>query len=356
MNLSVYLSELLKTNDCVIIPDLGGFIANYQTSGYDAQSDQFSPPSKEIIFSSKLKKNDGLVVNYVMEKEGVGYLEARKIVSEFVSECQSRLENGERVVFDQIGSIYFDKNENILFDAIPKVNLRADAFGLDSFHFPQLVNKHTLITKPVFRDKDPEPQKRIHPVVKYLLVGLPLLALLYFVPFNKIFNSRESAIQKSTNNASLALSDTPVALPSVKSESLSVPSEPKVETKSIATDGKEEAASAEPKTSEDHAPVAPMVPEPKASVSQNSVVKNSEGAATSGKFHVVGGCFKVRENADKLAEKLIMQGYHAEVSTMGKSFFRVSVESYLTRKDAVQGLVKILEADPETSYWLMADK
>ncbi len=350
MDLSVYLSELLKTNDCVIIPDLGGFIANYQTSGYDVQSDQFSPPSKEIIFSGKLKKNDGLVVNYIVEKEGVGYLEARKIVSEFVSECQSRLENGERVEFDQIGSIYFDKNENILFDAIPKVNLRADAFGLDFFHFPQLVNKHTLTTKPVFRDKDPEPQKRIHPVVKYLLVGLPLLALLYFVPFNKIFNSRESAIQKSTNSASLALSDTPVALPGVKSELLPVPSEPKVETKSIATDRKEEAASAEPITSEDHAPVVPMVPEPKASASQTSVVKNSEGAATRGKFHVVGGCFKVRENADKLAEKLIKQGYHAEVSTMGRSFFRVSVESYLTRQDAVQGLGKILEADPETSF------
>jgi hypothetical protein len=349
MDLSAYLSELLKTNDCVIIPDLGGFIANYSTSGYDVQSDQFSPPSKEIIFSSKLKKNDGLAVNYIVDKEGVGYLEARKIVAEFVSECQSRLENGDRVEFDQIGSIYLDKNENILFDAIPKVNLRADAFGLESFHFPQLVNKHILTTKPIFRDKDPEPQKRVRPVVKYLLVGLPLLAFLYFVPFNKIFNNRESAIQKSTNNASLALSDTPVALPSVKSEL-------KAETKSNVTDGKEEAASAEPKTSEDHAPVAPVVPEPKASLAQNSVGQNSAGTASNGKYHVVGGCFKVRENADKLAEKLIRQGYHAEVSTMGRSFFRVSVESYQTRRDAVQGLGKILEADPETSYWLMADK
>ena len=356
MNLSAYLSELLKTNDCVIIPDLGGFIANYQTSGYDGQSDHFSPPSKEIIFSSKLKKNDGLVVNYVVEKEGVGYLEARKIVSEFVSECQSRLENGERVEFDQIGSIYFDKNENILFDAIAKVNLRADAFGLDSFHFPQLVNKYIQVPKPVFRDKDPEPQKRVHPAVKYLLVGLPLLALLYFVPFNKIFNSRESALQKSTNSASLSLSDTPVALPSVKSEPLSVPSEPKTETKSVATDVKAEPASAEPNTSVDHAPVAPVVPEPKVSISQNSIGQNSAGTASNGKFHVVGGCFKIRENADKLAEKLVKQGYHAEVSTMGKSFFRVSVESYLTRNDAVQGLGKILEADPETSYWLMVDK
>ena len=56
MNLSVYLKELLKTNDCVIIPDLGGFIANYQSAAFNAQGDQFYPPTKEIIFSGKLKK------------------------------------------------------------------------------------------------------------------------------------------------------------------------------------------------------------------------------------------------------------------------------------------------------------
>ncbi|MCK9412146.1 MAG: SPOR domain-containing protein [Prolixibacteraceae bacterium] len=352
MNLSSYLSELLKTNDCVIIPDLGGFIANYQTSGYDIQGDQFSPPSKELIFSSKLKKNDGLVVNYVAEKEGVGYLEARKIVSEFVSECQSRLENGERVEFSQVGSIYFDKNENILFDSLPKVNLRVDAFGLDSFHFPPLVNKFSQAPKPAFRDKEPEPQKRLHPVVKYALVGLPILALLYFVPYKGIFNRGDSAKQTSSNNASLALSDSPVALPGVKSEPLMVSSQSKIETKTSEIEVKDGFDSSEPKTFLDHAPVASVVPESKASVSQNSVVQKTAG----GKFHVVGGCFKIRENADNLAEKLIKQGYHAEVSNLGKSFFRVSVESYLTRTEAVQSLAKILEADPETGYWLMVDK
>ncbi|MCK9638769.1 MAG: SPOR domain-containing protein [Prolixibacteraceae bacterium] len=351
MNLSAYLSELLKTNDCVIIPDLGGFISNYQTSGYDDRGDQFSPPSKEVIFSSKLKKNDGLVVNYVAEKEGVGYLEARKIVSEFVSECQSRLENGERVEFAQVGSIYFDKNENILFDALPNVNFRADVFGLDTFHFPQLVNKNILNPKPVFRDKDPEPQKRMHPIVKYALVGLPLLALLYFVPLNTIFNKGDSAKLKSTNTASLALSDTPVALQGVKSEPLSATSEPKAEPNSTATVGKEVTASSEPKTSVNQVPVESVVPESKAVASQNSVALNSTG----GKFHVVGGCFKIRENADKLAEKLTRQGYHAEVSALGKSFFRVSVESYQTRTEAIQGLGKLMEADPETGYWLMVD-
>jgi hypothetical protein len=138
MNLSVHLTELLKTNDCVIVPDLGGFIANFQTSGYDPEENKFSPPSKEIIFSSKLKKNDGLLVNYVSEKEGVGYLEARKIVSEFVSECLFKLENGERIEFEKIGVLKLDENDHMVFEAEKGFILRLDTFGLDSFHFPQI--------------------------------------------------------------------------------------------------------------------------------------------------------------------------------------------------------------------------
>ena len=375
MNLSVYLTELLKTNDCVIVPDLGGFVANYQTSGYDVQGDQFSPPSKEIIFSGKLKKNDGLLVNYVGEKEGVGYLEARKIVSEFVSECLFKLENGERVEFEKIGSLYFDENDHLLFDADPHASLRMDAFGLDSFQFPQLVNKYNQPPKTVFKDKDPEPQKNRRSVVKYLLIGLPILAALYFIPLN-ILKHGNLSNQLASNTASLSVKDSPVTrsadisvTPAIPANPSTTQSEPKTDAIASDREVKEEVHSAEPLITTDHAPITPAAPAPKiskpektivapSSVSQPevSVAKSPVKEPSKGKFHVVGGCFKIRENADKLAERLVKQGYHAQVSTMGKSFFRVSVESYQTRKEAEQTMIKLLEAEPETGYWLMADK
>ena len=101
MTFSVYLIELLKTNDCVIIPDLGGFIANYHSAASNSQGDQFNPPTKDLVFNGKLKKNDGLLVNFICERDCVGYFEAREIVSEFVSECLFKLGNGERIEFDQ---------------------------------------------------------------------------------------------------------------------------------------------------------------------------------------------------------------------------------------------------------------
>jgi len=357
MNLSVYLSELLKTNDCVIIPDLGGFIANYQNSGYDDKGDKFSPPSREIIFSGKLKKNDGLLVNYVAEKEGVGYLEARKMVSEFVLECQYRLENGEKIEFDQLGALRFDQDDHLLFDADMRANLRTDAFGLESFHFPQLVTKYNQPPKTVFHDKDPEPQKRNHPALKYVLIGVPLLALLYFIPLNKILHRGESVNPTSSNTASLTVTDSPVVhAPEVTQAAPASVSAPKTDNKISVSETKEAMKQPDASQGAAHQPVKPEKVEPKNLQPEKSILQPEAHLPSKGKFHVVGGCFKIRENADKLADKLIKQGYQAQVSSMGKGFFRVSVESYNSRKEAEQTMIKLLQAEPETGYWLMVDK
>ena len=58
MDISLYLVELLRLHDCVIIPDLGGFIANYRPAEMDLAGNRFNPPVKEVIFSGKLNKND----------------------------------------------------------------------------------------------------------------------------------------------------------------------------------------------------------------------------------------------------------------------------------------------------------
>ncbi len=351
MSLSVYISELLKTNDCVIIPDLGGFIANFHASGYDEQGDQFSPPSRALIFSGKLKKNDGIFVNYVSEKEAVGYLEARKMVSEFVSECMFHLENGEKVPFGQLGSLYFGENDQLLFEPTQEKTIRTDMFGLDSFHFPQLVNKYTHPAKPVFLDKDPEPQRQRKNVLKYALLVVPLLAAFYLIP--KFVSHDASVRPPTTNNASLTLSDSPVA---PKTELMASPAPIETQTAPMVA-SKEDAEAVKisvPAVVADHAPASlnTMPAENLPTIKKSS--QSGDNQALKGKFHLVGGCFKVKENADKLADKLVKLGYPAQVSNLGKNFFRVSVQSFQTRKEAENALGKLIEAEPGDGYWLMA--
>ena len=348
MNLSVYLSELLKTNDCVIIPDFGGFITNYQISGYDERTDQFTPPSKEIIFSGKLKRNDGLLVNYISDRDEIGYLEARKMVAEFVTESIFRLENGEHILFDQIGTLRFDQNEHLIFDAEPSKMVRTDSFGLDAFHFPRLVNKYNQAPKPVFRDKDPEPQRHLHPALKYVMIGIPLVVALYFVPYNKLLDSSKLVHQQTSSTASLPINDTKL-INKVEAKNTT---EQKTVAPSVASNPSNGSTSVQqPGKTTGQLQANTPAQQPEKPINQTVVNDSSRS-----KYHVVGGCFKVRENADKLAEKLIKQGYPAQVSNLGKYFFRVSVQSFQTKKEADLALAKLTKTEPETGYWLMADK
>lgn len=346
MNLSVYLTDLLKTNDCVIIPDLGGFIANYLPAVANTQGDQFYPPAKELIFNGKLKKNDGLLVNYIGEREGIGYLEARKMVSEFVSECISRLENGEKIEIEQIGSLRYDSNEHLLFEAEKIENLRTDSFGLQSFHFPKLINKYSPPVKTVYRDKAPEPRPHRSPVVKYVLITLPVIAAFYLVP--KFILHDSPVKQQNASTAPISLIDSPASAPK------GTTSEP---TKDVVPAEKQLSGDIklpESEAAKDHSPV--VATQVTSNVTETGNTSTQAQAQITGKFHVVGGCFKIRENAEKLADQLTKQGYHPEVSALGKEYFRVSVESFQDRKDAERVLAKLQEAEPQNGYWLMVDK
>ena len=182
MDISVYLIELLRLHDCVIVPDLGGFVTNYRPAEMDLASNSFSPPRKEIIFSSKLDKNDGLLVNHISETEGVGYLEARLIVSEFVDELKSRLENGDKVELSMVGSLQYDRNERLIFEPDIQENLLLDAFGLEGFQFPQIKHHDALITKRPYINKE-----AVRPIfskrrVKSLVIGIPIVLALLIIP------------------------------------------------------------------------------------------------------------------------------------------------------------------------------
>ncbi len=64
MEISQYIKELLILNDCVIIPEFGGFVANYKPA--TIENNQFFPPAKEIAFNNKLVSNDGLLIKHIL--------------------------------------------------------------------------------------------------------------------------------------------------------------------------------------------------------------------------------------------------------------------------------------------------
>ena len=322
MDITFYLVELLRLHDCVIVPDLGGFVTNYRPAEMDLSNNSFNPPVKEIIFTGKLSKNDGLLVNYISETEGVGYFEARQIISEFVDETWSKLENGEKIVFHNVGSLCYDRNEKLIFEPEVHENFLLDAYGMDGFQFPVLEHKELISTnKRVFADKE-----AVRPVfssrkVKALVVGIPILLALIFIPVSKY---------SWNNNPNTQVSSTA----SIPSSIMGVPATTAIIDSVIAnkTPLKVDSAIAQPV-------VIPTQPE-------------TVAIKTDGRYRLIGGYFKSRQNAENFFERLKASGFKSEMKVLPNESFLVIVQTYTDKNEATVALKGLREAEPQIGYWM----
>lgn len=125
-----HINDLLFLHECVVLPGLGGIISNYSASYFDEKSSIFYPPKKELSFNKNLSKNDGLLISYVSEKEAVSYEKAAKYVAYYIEDLKVKLNQGQRVVFENVGVLYCDRKFNILFEPFD-FNFLADSWGMD---------------------------------------------------------------------------------------------------------------------------------------------------------------------------------------------------------------------------------
>ncbi len=129
LNVSSYIAELLYENDCVVLPDFGGFVASYKPSSIGFGDGTVNPPSKSISFNKSLTLNDGLLINHIVKKEGLSYEETKKKVEKFAKKCNRALAENEPVVFAGVGKVSYDIENNIKFEADTE-NYLSDAYGL----------------------------------------------------------------------------------------------------------------------------------------------------------------------------------------------------------------------------------
>lgn len=129
-NVINHINDLLFIHECVIIPGLGGFVTNYRPSRLDEKRGVFYPPTKEISFNRSLTKNDGLLVNWIVRNEGIGYEKANRRIALFVEDVKVKLNQGQRVVVENVGILFCDRHFNILFEPV-NYNFFTDSWGME---------------------------------------------------------------------------------------------------------------------------------------------------------------------------------------------------------------------------------
>ncbi len=111
------LEILLLEHDLVMIPGLGGFLANYNQASMESGNDYvFLPPSRSLLFNKELKSNDGLMVHAYMQYFDATYPQALKQLDLDVSELLDEMDIKGNVILENVGTLYKNIDGCISFE------------------------------------------------------------------------------------------------------------------------------------------------------------------------------------------------------------------------------------------------
>ena len=105
IELDRHIEILLLSNDCVIVPDLGGFMTHHVEARYDEDGCIFLPPLRTLGFNPQLTMNDSLLAQSYVEAYDLSYPEALRRIEEEVNELKQHIETEGSYELNDIGTL-----------------------------------------------------------------------------------------------------------------------------------------------------------------------------------------------------------------------------------------------------------
>jgi len=316
MQLETYISDLLYRYECVVIPDFGAFLTQSVSAKINDETNTFYPPSKLVSFNEQLKRNDGLLANYIADVEKIPYESAVKKIAKRTKHLKSYLAQGETLLFKNIGEIVLNSEGKITFEPSNNLNYLTDAFGLSQFVSPS-------VTREVYKEE-----------IEALEEAIPLT----ITPEKRASTSSASkkSYLKYAAIAIIALTLGGLAASNYYVGQIEQHNQMAQEEANKEIDSKIQEATF-------------IIDNPLPSITLN-VTKQS------GNFHVVAGAFRVEENCDKKLNELRDLGYNARKIGANKyGLHQVVYSSYDSRSEAQKALYSI-RRNHNRDAWLLVQK
>jgi len=315
LEISRYIKDLLFIHDCVILPGLGGFVANYCAAEVNPLNNEILPPSKAIGFNRNLTQNDGLLINCLAEAEKMTYSEAERAIEFYIEDISVRLRRNERVNFDELGELFYNKRHNLQFEPAKDINFLAELFGMESFELPaQLIEENTkirtLIIKDNFWNRFSFKRKL------YAAVSIPFFLGLAFIPVN--LSNYQHQVTASFN---------------IMEKSPDV----------------EKAASI--KLHEGISPANELVSfEPRIIYAKPKYAAKNK--SVKGKYYLIAGSFSNIENAKILKNVIEANSYPASI-IKNNNLYSVALNKFSSKKEANRFRQRVLQKNPNASCWVL---
>ena len=138
IELERHIEILLLSNDCVIVPRLGGFMAHNIEARYDEHEQMFLPPLRTLGFNPQLNINDSLLVQSYIEAYDISYPEALQRIEDEVEELKQHLQNEGSYELNDIGVLALNDDGNYVFTPCEAGILTPSLYGLTSVEMPRL--------------------------------------------------------------------------------------------------------------------------------------------------------------------------------------------------------------------------
>lgn len=137
-----HIEYLMLSNDCVVVPGFGAFIAQYTSSYNSPLTSTFTEPKRNISFNASINHNDGLLANSIAKRASVSYADALKIIDKSTTICRQALREGSEVPFGRLGFFINNSEGNLEFVPFHHEQANDNYFGLQSFTFPTLEERN----------------------------------------------------------------------------------------------------------------------------------------------------------------------------------------------------------------------
>ncbi len=138
IELSRHIEILLLKNECVIVPDFGGFMTHHVSASYKEQEYLFLPPMRTLGFNPQLRMNDSVLVQSYVEAYDISYPEALRQIEKEVEEVKEVLSQKGSYTMNDLGELTVNQEGNIEFTPCQAGILTPELYGLADFSFKTL--------------------------------------------------------------------------------------------------------------------------------------------------------------------------------------------------------------------------
>lgn len=341
-DISRHIEILLLSNDCVIVPGFGGFMAHYVDARKDERDGSFLPPMRSIGFNPKVTLNDSLLAQSYVEAYDISYPEATKRLEQEVEELKQRLAANGSYEFNGIGTVSINEDGNYEFTPCEAGLLTPSLYGLDGFQLKKLEELRllNLKSKEVQQEKhaelipvnandeaadettdDERHTARVIAIWRNVAVACIAAIVFILIPSPLVNNA-----QLAGNHIDYRL------LNKVMPQEMTI-AQPKIAKARTATITKSEQ-------------VDTQANEGKPSTSA------STEAAPQGKFSIVVASHVTKSNAKAYTEDLTSRGFK-DVYVHQGAHVKVLMGHYLTREDAMKALNSLNNKDEFSGAWVI---